>query len=86
MAKVDPSIGKAESAPAWQYEHLDINNDPNHTRGNDLWDPAVRKALAMAVDKTDMISVLFPGQSGPAGLLARPARPLVRRRRDLPGL
>ncbi len=63
VAKVDPSIGKAESAPAWQYEHLDINNDPNHTRGNDLWDPAVRKALAMSVNKTDMISVLFPGQS-----------------------
>jgi len=63
VAKADPSVGKAESTPAWQYEHLDINNDPNHTRGNDLWDPAVRKALAMAINKQDMINVLFPGQT-----------------------
>ncbi|MFI5262106.1 MAG: ABC transporter substrate-binding protein [Candidatus Limnocylindrales bacterium] len=63
VAAVSPSIGTAESAPAWQYEHLDINNDPTHARGQDLWDPAVRKALAMAVNKQDMISVLFPGQS-----------------------
>ncbi|HXX62066.1 MAG TPA: ABC transporter substrate-binding protein [Candidatus Sulfotelmatobacter sp.] len=63
VAKVDPSVGSAEEVPVWRYEYLDINNDPNHTRGNDLWDPAVRKALAMAVDKSDLISVLFPGQS-----------------------
>ena len=63
IAKVDPSIGKAEEVPVWRYEHLDINNDPDHARGNDLWDPAVRKALAMAVDKANLISVLFPGQS-----------------------
>ena len=63
IAGVVPSIGRAEEVPSWQYEHLDINNDPNHTRGNDLWDPAVRKALAMAIDKQDMISALFPRQS-----------------------
>ncbi len=63
LAKVDPSIGKATLDPAWQYEHYDINNDPNKTRGNGLWDPNVRKAIAMSVNKADLINVLFPGQT-----------------------
>jgi peptide/nickel transport system substrate-binding protein len=62
IAAVDPTIGEATSDPAWQYEHLDINNDPTHSRGNDLWDPAVRRALAMAINKPDLISTLFPGE------------------------
>jgi peptide/nickel transport system substrate-binding protein len=60
---VDPSVGTAELQPSWQYEHLDINNDPNHTRGNGLWDPAIRKAIAEAINKPDLIAAAFPGQN-----------------------
>jgi peptide/nickel transport system substrate-binding protein len=62
VAAVDPTIGKAKSDPIWGYELLDINNDPHHVRGQDLWDPRVRRALAMAINKQDLISVLYPGQ------------------------
>lgn len=61
LKAVDPSVGTAELTPAWQYEHLDLNNDPNHARGNGLWDVNVRKAIAMAIDKQSMLNVLFPG-------------------------
>lgn len=63
IQKVSPSVGTAELTPAWQYEHLDIYNDPNHTRGNGLWDPNVRKALAMAINKSDLTAKVFPGQT-----------------------
>jgi len=62
IQSVDASVGTAELTPSWQYEHLDINNDPDHKRGNGLWDPAIRKAIAMAVNKDDMIAAIFPGQ------------------------
>ncbi len=58
---VDPSVGAAELQPAWQYEHFDMYNDPNKTRGNGLWMPDVRKAIAMAVNKPDIIAAIFPG-------------------------
>ena len=58
----DPSIGTAELQPAWQYEHFDLNNDPNNTRGWDMNNVDVRKAIAMAVNKPDMLSAVFPGQ------------------------
>ncbi|MGH2466531.1 MAG: peptide ABC transporter substrate-binding protein [Candidatus Limnocylindrales bacterium] len=63
IQKVAPTVGKAELTPAWQYEHLDLNNDPNHTRGNGLWDPNVRKAIAMAINKDDLTAKVFPGQT-----------------------
>ena len=57
----DPSVGAAELQPAWQYEHFDMYNDPNKTRGNGLWMPDVRKAISMAVNKPDIIAAVFPG-------------------------
>jgi peptide/nickel transport system substrate-binding protein len=60
---VDPSVGTAELQPAWQYEHLDLNNDPTPARGNGLWDPAVRKGIAEAINKPDLIAAAFPGQN-----------------------
>lgn len=63
IQSTDPSVGTAELQPAWQYEHLDINNDPNHTRGNGLWDPNIRKAIAEAINKPDLIAAAFPGQN-----------------------
>lgn len=59
------TVGTAELQPAWQYEHFDINNDPNKVRGNGLWMPNVRKALAMAVNKADLIAAVFPGANVP---------------------
>jgi peptide/nickel transport system substrate-binding protein len=56
LSGVDPSIGKAELDTVWQYEHLDLNV----TRPG-LDDVNVRTAIAMAIDKQDLISVLFPG-------------------------
>jgi peptide/nickel transport system substrate-binding protein len=58
---VDPSVGTAELQPAWQYEHFDLNNDPNNTRGWDMNNLDVRTAIAMAVNKPDLISAVFPG-------------------------
>jgi peptide/nickel transport system substrate-binding protein len=69
---VDPSVGTAELTPSWQYEHLDFNNDPDKKRGNGLWDPAIRKAIAMAVNKDDMIAAIFPGQQTTAACSPSP--------------
>lgn len=63
LSKVAPSVGTAELTPAWQYEHLDVYNDPLHTRGNGLWDPNVRKAIAMSINKDDLTAKVFPGQT-----------------------
>lgn len=56
VSGVDPSIGRADLDSVWQYEHLDLNvSRPG------LDDVNVRTAVAMAIDKKDLISVLFPG-------------------------
>jgi len=57
---VDPTIGKATIDSAWQYEHFDLNTSRTQ---NGLDDPKVRTAIAQAVNKQDMINVLFPGQT-----------------------
>jgi peptide/nickel transport system substrate-binding protein len=62
LSTTDPSVGASTLAPLWQYEHLDLNNDSTHARGTGLWLPAVRKAIAMAIDKADLLGALFPGQ------------------------
>jgi peptide/nickel transport system substrate-binding protein len=61
MKNVSSSIGTVEQDPLWEYEHLDIYQDPNHKRGNGLWDVNVRKAIAMAIDKAKIVSTDFPG-------------------------
>ena len=65
IQSTDPTVGTAELQPAWQYEHLDLNNDPNKARGNGLWMPDVRKAIAMAINKPDLIAAIFPGANVP---------------------
>lgn len=56
VSGVDPSIGRADLDSVWQYEHLDLNvSRPG------LDDVNVRRAVAMAINKEDLISVLFPG-------------------------
>ncbi|MGH2512798.1 MAG: ABC transporter substrate-binding protein [Candidatus Limnocylindrales bacterium] len=72
VSQTDPSIGKAESVPAWQYEHLDLNNDPTHARGNGLWNSDVRKAIAMSINKPDLIAAIFPGANVQPGCSPTP--------------
>jgi len=70
---VDPAIGKALLEPAWQYEHLDMNQGPNgHPMLKDL---KVRQALTQAIDKNDLFSALFPGYPLPDAPACSPAPP-----------
>jgi peptide/nickel transport system substrate-binding protein len=63
LQTVGASVGQATITPVWEYEHFDLNTDPTHARGNGLWDPDVRQAIAMAIDKSAIISADFPGQT-----------------------
>ena len=55
----DPSIGKAEVSPAWQYEHFDMNSASKNAPF--LSDVNVRKAIYESVDKQAIIDAVFPG-------------------------
>jgi peptide/nickel transport system substrate-binding protein len=70
---VDPALGRALLEPAWQYEHLDMNQGPN---GNPmLKDVNVRRALTQAIDKADLFAALFPGYPVPEEAACSPAPP-----------
>lgn len=70
---VDPAIGKAILEPAWQYEHLDMNQGPNgHPM---LADIKVRQAFDQAIDKADLFATLFPGYPVPEVAACSPAPP-----------
>jgi len=64
---VDPSFGRALLAPAWLYEHLDLNQmGQGQGHGHPaLKDPVVRQAIAQAIDRKAMFETVFPG--APAG-------------------
>ena len=72
VSTTDPTVGTAEIVPAWQYEHLDLNNDPTHARGNGLWLADVRKAISMSINKPDMIAAIFPGANVTPGCSPTP--------------
>jgi peptide/nickel transport system substrate-binding protein len=73
ISVVDPSIGRAELDPAWQYEHLDLQTAHKNVGLDDV---NVRTAIAMAINKQDMLNVLFPGQGvSPACSVAPPGTP-----------
>jgi len=73
IAGVDPGIGRAELDPAWQYEHLDIQTAHKNVGLDDV---NVRTAIAMAINKQDMLDVLFPGQGvSPACSVSPPGQP-----------
>jgi peptide/nickel transport system substrate-binding protein len=59
VSAVDPSIGKEETTPAWQYEHFDMNNASKNAPF--LSDVNVRKAIYESVDKQSIIDAVFPG-------------------------
>jgi peptide/nickel transport system substrate-binding protein len=78
---VDPGIGKAELDSAWQYEHFDLMTAGGSRLGgtvakHGLDDIDVRTAIAMAVNKQDLVDVLFPGAGvAPACSIAPPGTP-----------
>lgn len=73
ISGVDPSIGTAILEPAWQYEHLDMNQGPNgHPM---LKEVDVRRALTQAIDKADLFAALFPGYPVPETAACSPAPP-----------
>jgi len=78
---VDPGTGKAELDSAWQYEHFDLMSAGGSRLGgtvakHGLDDLDVRTAIAMAVNKQDLVDVLFPGAGvSPACSIAPPGTP-----------
>jgi peptide/nickel transport system substrate-binding protein len=78
---VSPDVGKAELDSAWQYEHFDLMSAGGSRLGgkvanHGLDDVEVRTAIAMAVDKQDLVDVLFPGAGvSPACSIAPPGTP-----------
>jgi ABC-type transport system substrate-binding protein len=64
---VDPNVGQAQILPAWEYEHLDLNQrGAGPGKGNvALQDPVVRKAIAQAIDKKTLYQTVFPGYPVP---------------------
>jgi peptide/nickel transport system substrate-binding protein len=70
---VDPSLGEAIIEPAWEYEHLDMNQgDQGHPMLKDL---AVRTAIFQALDRSDLYGKLFPGYPLPDPPACSPAPP-----------
>jgi peptide/nickel transport system substrate-binding protein len=73
IQNVDRSIGEPIIEPAWEYEHLDMNQGPNgHPM---LADVNVRKAIFGAIDQADLYSTLFPGYPVPDQGACSPAPP-----------
>jgi len=70
---VDPSVGEAIIEPAWEYEHLDMNQGDNgHPM---LADIDVRRAIFSAIDQADLYTKLFPGYPVPDQHACSPAPP-----------
>lgn len=57
---VDPTYGKALAGPAWEYEHLDLNQQNEAFK-----DPKVREAVARGIDKNKLWNLVFPGLEQP---------------------
>jgi peptide/nickel transport system substrate-binding protein len=72
VSSTDPTVGAGTIVPGWEYEHLDLNNDPTKARGNGLWMPDVRKAIAMSINKPDLIAAIFPGTTVAPGCSPTP--------------
>jgi peptide/nickel transport system substrate-binding protein len=73
LSAVDSSIGQAVVSSLWDYDHFGINNDPSHVRGNGLWDPRVRRAIALSVDRAAIVTTDFPG--GTVAIACSPGPP-----------
>jgi peptide/nickel transport system substrate-binding protein len=70
---VDATLGEAIIEPAWEYEHLDMNQgDQGHPMLKDL---DVRKALYQAIDRSELYATLFPGYPVPDPAACSPAPP-----------
>lgn len=62
---VDPSWGQALIGPAWEYEHLDLN------QANEAFkDAKVREAVARGIDKDKLWDLVYPGVPKPVAACA----------------
>jgi peptide/nickel transport system substrate-binding protein len=57
---VDPAWGQALIGPAWEYEHLDLNQQNEAFK-----DAKVREAVARAIDKDKLWDIVYPGVPKP---------------------
>jgi peptide/nickel transport system substrate-binding protein len=53
---VDPAWGQALIGPAWEYEHLDLNQQNEAFK-----DAKVREAVARGIDKDALWDIVYPG-------------------------
>ena len=58
LQSVSPDIGRSIVDPLWAYEHVTYNHERTELG---LDDSNVRRALSMAIDKRNLLDVLFPG-------------------------
>lgn len=58
LQSVDPSLGRVQVDSGWLWEHLDFNHEASDVGLDDV---LVRRALRQAIDKQQLIDVLFPG-------------------------
>ena len=57
---VDPAFGRADIGPAWEYEHLDLQQ-----LNAAFKDPKVRQAVAAGIDKDKLWDTVYPGVPKP---------------------
>jgi ABC-type transport system substrate-binding protein len=70
LAGVEPNTGRVELYPTWSYEALLLNGG---RQAVGLHEPAVRRAIAMAIDKSRLVNARFPGRdTSPACTVAPP--------------
>ena len=73
-----PTLEEAENVElavmdSTTIDELIINSHENGTQPESLWDPAVRLAIAYAVDKQQIINVAYLGYADPATVVCPPA-------------
>ena len=88
---VAADVGKALDAPAWEYEHLDMNEAGlGQGKGHPaLQDPIVRKAIEQAIDKKAVLPDRVPGRAVPGQQPVHERHPvelLAAPGREVPGL
>ncbi len=75
---VDPAWGQALIGPAWEYEHLDLNQQNEAFK-----DAKVREAVARGIDKDALWDIVYPGVPKPVAACAPTPPGLYWRAEDL---
>ena len=73
IQNINRQSGEPIIGPAWEYEHLDMNQGP--TGHPMLADVKVRRAIYQAIDRQSLYATLFPGYPVPDQPACSPAPP-----------